>query len=476
MPDDARPFYLASRPERRDETLEVRNKFANEPLGVVCLASRDDVDAAISRSVEAQREFAKWPAFRRREVLLHVAQRLGDRYDEFADTLTLEVGKAVKFSRGEVDRAIDTFTLAAEESTRIAGEHLPLDVSPRGDGFEGVVKRFPVGPCSFITPFNFPLNLAAHKVAPAIAAGCVWALKPDHRTPLSSIMLGEILAETDLPAGVFSVLPCLDEARDLFSEDGRFKLLSFTGSPKVGWMLKGKAGRKRVLLELGGNAACIVDAGADLQRAADRITHGAFYQSGQSCISVQRVLAHRSLYDDLKSALIERVKSLRGGDPLDDQTFLGPLIDQDAAERVEEWVEEAKQRGAAVLTGGKRDGLSFQPTWLEGVPHDARASCQEIFGPVGTLEPFDDFDEALRIANDSEYGLQAGVFTPNLHHAWRAFNVLEVGGVVVNDIPSSRVDAMPYGGAKASGHGREGVRYSIEDMTERRLLLMKDVG
>lgn len=390
--------------------------------------------------------------------------------------LANEAGKPIRDARGEVSRAIDTFRIASEETTRIVGEYLPLDVSPRAQGCEGIWKRVPVGVCSFISPFNFPLNLAAHKIAPAIAAGCPWILKPASLTPISALILGEILAETDLPAGAFSILPCKRDAADLFVTDDRIQLLSFTGSPDVGWAMKGRAGKKKVVLELGGNAACIMDRGADLDFAVSRIVFGAFYQSGQSCISVQRVMIHESIYEKARSMLVAAAAALKSGDPLHEDTFLGPLISEQEARRVEAWVESATTRGARVLCGGHRSGSFYEATLLEGAPDDADVSCTEIFGPVAILEPFTDFESACRRVNASRYGLQAGVFTNNLDSAFYAVNELEVGAVIINDVPAFRVDSMPYGGVKDSGLGREGVRFAMEDMTERRLAVLNKVG
>lgn len=336
-------------------------------------------------------------------------------------------------------------------------------------------QRVPVGPCSFITPFNFPLNLVAHKVAPAIAAGCPFILKPSDRTPVSALIMAEILAETELPEGAFSVLPVRLEDIGPLIEDDRLKLLSFTGSEKVGWELKARAGRKKVVLELGGNAACVVDEapGAPLDFIADRVAQGAFFQAGQSCISVQRVLVHASLYDALREKLVERAKALRPGHPSDEATTLGPMIDEPAARRLEGWIQQAVQRGARVLAGGGRRGSVLDATVLEGVPEDASLSSEEAFGPVVLLQPFDSFDEALAQVNSGRFGLQAGLFTQDLSRAMKAWDELEVGGVVVGDVPSFRVDTMPYGGVKGSGIGREGVKYAIEDMTELRLLVLR---
>ena len=331
----------------------------------------------------------------------------------------------------------------------------------------------PVGPCSFISPFNFPLNLAAHKIAPAIASGCPFVLKPASRTPIGVFLIGEVLAETDLPKGAFSILPCHRDGADLFTTDERLKLLSFTGSPDVGWKLKAKAGKKKVVLELGGNAACIVDEDADVEDAVERLIVGAFYQSGQSCIGVQRILVHEQIYDGLQSMFVERTKQLVAGNPKNDNTFIGPMISESEAERLESWINEAVSAGGRLLCGGKREGAMLEATLLENVAKDQRICTQEAFGPVAVLSSFTSFDDALREVNDSVFGLQAGVFTRDLYKTQQAWDELEVGGVVIGDVPSWRVDNMPYGGVKDSGLGREGIRYAINDMTEIRLLVIR---
>ena len=473
---DHYPYCLANRPVQANADLAVSNKYTGAVATRVAQADAAAIDRAVGAAVHAAEACRAMPAYARAAVLQHVVRRLGERQEELAAILAVEAGKPIRDGRGEVARAMDTFHTAAEEATRLYGEYLPLDVSPRAAGFEGVVKRVPVGPCSFISPFNFPLNLAAHKIAPAVAVGCPWVLKPASLTPVSALVLGEILAETDLPAGAFSILPCRREAANRFTTDERFKLLSFTGSPEVGWGLKAKAGKKKVVLELGGNAACVVDADADVEAVTARLIVGAFYQSGQSCISVQRIFIHASIYERLRTSLASAARGLVSGDPLDERTFLGPLITEGDAKRVESWVNEATARGARVICGGKRNGAFYDATLLEGVPEDAAVSCREVFGPVAILEPFERFEDAIRRVNASAFGLQAGVFTRDLHHAMRAFNAMDVGAVVINDVPSVRVDAMPYGGVKDSGLGREGIRYAMEDMTERRLLLMKGVG
>ncbi len=466
------PYYLAGKAIHANADLAVTNKYTGAVATRVARADGEAIRQAIAAAHAAFPAVRRLPSHARQAILQHIVQRVTARQEELAQILAIEVGKPIRDARGEVARLVDTLRIAAEEAVRITGEWLPLDISPRATGYEALVRRFPLGPCGFITPFNFPLNLVAHKIGPAIAAGCPWVLKPASATPVSALVLGEIAAETDWPKEAFSILPCRGGEIEPLVTDERIKLISFTGSPAVGWELKARAGKKRVALELGGNAACIVDADADLDYAADRITTGAFYQSGQSCISVQRVLAQRAVYEGLKARLIERAEKLRMGDPLDEQTYLGPLISTAEAERIEAWVQAAEAAGAKVLCGGRRDGALYAATYMENVERRQRISCVEAFGPVATLAPFDEFAEALAAANDSAYGLQCGVFTKSLERALAAYEELEVGGVVINDVPSFRVDSMPYGGVKASGTGREGVRYAIEEMTERKLLVL----
>ena len=470
------PYYLANKPVEANTDLVVTNKYTTQPACRVALADAKAIDRAIGAAVEAFEHTRKMPGFARQAVLNHVVTRVAQRHEELSTVLCIEAGKPLRDARDEVTRLIDTFRVAAEECTRMTGEYMPLDISKRAEGYEAIWRRFPIGPCSFISPFNFPLNLVAHKVAPAIAVGCPFILKPASWTPVGALILGEILAETDLPDGAFSVLPCSRDGADLFTTDDRLKLLSFTGSPEVGWKLKARAGKKKVVLELGGNAACIVDEDIDVEFAADRIAVGAFYQSGQSCISVQRILAHERIYDHLKQLLVTRVATFKAGDPMEEDTFLGPMISENEAQRIEQWVGEAVEGGAKIICGGKRHGVFYDATLLENVEPHMKVSCVEAFGPIATLQPFVDFKEAIRIVNDSVYGLQAGIFTKNLDHAWYAFNELEVGGVVVGDVPSFRVDSMPYGGVKDSGLGREGIRFAMEDMTEIRLLVLNRPG
>ena len=470
------PFYLANVPEQPNTDLEVTDKYTGKVATRVALADASDIDRAIAAAVDATEAMRAMRPYERQAVLEHCVTRFRERFDEMAMALCIEAGKPIKDSRGEVSRLIDTFKVAAEESVRIDGETVNLEISARAKGYRGFTRRVPIGPCSFISPFNFPLNLAAHKVAPAIAVGCPFVLKPASRTPIGALIIGAVLAETDLPEGAFSVLPCHRDGADLFTTDERFKLLSFTGSPDVGWALKAKAGKKKVVLELGGNAACIVDGdqAGNLDYVIERLVFGAYYQSGQSCIGVQRILVHASLYDDVKKRLTKAVEALKAGDPKDESVFIGPMIDDREADRLHGWIGDAVKAGGTILCGGQRHGTMLQATLMENVPTRTELYRSEAFGPVALLQPFDEFDEALRVVNDSRYGLQAGVFTDSVVHSMRAWDTLDVGGVIVNDVPSWRVDNMPYGGVKDSGLGREGIRYAIEDMTETRLLVIKD--
>ncbi|KGM54892.1 aldehyde dehydrogenase [Lysobacter daejeonensis GH1-9] len=468
------PYYLANRPVEANANLEVMDKYSGKPATRVALADATAVRKAIVAAHKAREAMAAFPPDARRDVLEHCVRRFTERAEELAQALCIEAGKPIKDARGEVTRLIDTFRIAAGEATRIGGEVLELQLSPRTRGYRGMTRRVPVGACSFITPFNFPLNLVAHKVAPAIAAGCPFVLKPSDKTPVGALIIGEVLAETDLPKGAFSVMPCSNQDAGLLVEDERIALLSFTGG-LVGWDLKARAGRKKVTLELGGNAACIIDdePGASLDHVVQRLVFGAYYQSGQSCISVQRIYAHAAVHDKLRRKLKAAVAKLPMGNPRDEHTFIGPMIDEAAAKRVESWIAEARDGGAKRLAGGKREGNLLPATLLERVPRDCTLYREEAFGPVAFIEPFEHFDDAIARVNDSRFGLQAGVFTGRIAHAMQAWDRLEVGGVVVGDVPSFRVDNMPYGGIKDSGVGREGVRCAIEDMTEPRLLVIR---
>jgi len=468
------PYYLANKGAQPNTELDVLDKYSGDVATRVALADAKAVDDAIAAAFAAEAAMRAMPPYARAKVLQHCVARFRERHDELAMALCVEAGKPIRDSEGEVTRLVDTFEVAAEEALRIDGEIVNLEISERAKGYRGFVQRVPIGACSFITPFNFPLNLVAHKVAPAIAAGCPFVLKPAEKTPIGALIIGEVLAETDLPPGAFSVLPCTVETAAPLITDDRLKLLSFTGG-QIGWKLKAEAGRKKVVLELGGNAAAIVDADQrdKLDYVIERLIFGSYYQSGQSCIKVQRIYIHASIYEDVKQRFVGATKKLKSGDPKQRDVFLGPLIDEAAAKRLESWIAEARDAGANVLCGGGRNGNMLEATVLENVPRDAKLNALEAFGPVTLLAKFDDFDDAIAAVNDSDYGLQAGVFTNDLTHAMRAWDGIVAGGVIVNDVPSFRVDNMPYGGVKLSGTGREGIRYAIEDMTERRLMVMR---
>lgn len=470
---DSYPFYLANRPERPNADLAVTDKYTGAVSTRVAMADAAAIDGAIAAAAHAAGPMANLRPYERQAVLNHCVQRFTERAEELALALCIEAGKPIKDSRGEVSRLIDTFRIAAEESVRLNGEVQNLEISPRARGYRGMFKRVPIGPCSFISPFNFPLNLAAHKVAPVLAVGCPFVLKPASLTPIGALIIGEVLAETNLPAGAFSILPCRRDGADLFTTDERLKLLSFTGSPAVGWELKARAGKKKVVLELGGNAACIVDADADLEDATKRLVFGAFYQSGQSCIGVQRIIVHESVYAELREHLVAATRALKSGDPKDEATFIGPLISEKEAIRLEDWIQSAVIAGGKLLCGGERRGAILDATLLEDVPKTQPVCVEEAFGPVAVLSRFSHFEDALAEVNDSAFGLQAGIFTRDLYKMLRAWDTLEVGGVVIGDVPSWRVDHMPYGGVKDSGLGREGIRFAMEDMTEIRNLVIR---
>ena len=467
------PYILANESIYANTDLKVTDKYTGEIATLVAVADANTIDQGIQAAVDATEPLAEMPTYERQEVLEHCVARFKERFDELAYALCIEAGKPINDARGEVTRLIDTFKVAAEETTRFNGELQTLDISPRAKGYRGMWKRVPIGPCSFVSPFNFPLNLAAHKIAPAIAVGCPFVMKPASRTPLGAIIMGEVLGETNLPKGAFSVLPCSRDGADLFTVDDRLKLLSFTGSPVVGWDLKARCGKKKVVLELGGNAAVVVDADTDLDDAVERIIFGAFYQSGQSCIGVQRILIHEDIYDTLRNKLIEKTASLVAGDPKDEATFIGPMIAESEASRLSSWIDEAAQSGGKVLCGGKREGAMLEATLLEDVPTSAQICTEEAFGPVAILQRFSNWSEAIEMVNDSKFGLQAGIFTRDFYKVQQAWDQLDVGGVVVGDVPSYRVDNMPYGGVKDSGLGREGIRFAMEDMSEIRNLVIR---
>ena len=464
------PIYLAGEFVRAGTPLEVHDPATGDLVATTWQAGPDELERATVAAVDAFKATRRLGSYERRDALAHVAQRISDDADELAELLTRESGKPIRDAKAEVLRGSLTFRTAAEEALRINGEWLPLDWTAANRGRSGIVRRYPIGPVAGISPFNFPLNLAAHKVAPAIAAGCSVVLKPPSKDPLVMLRIAGYLAETDLPKGAVSILPMDRPTGDRMVADERFKLLSFTGSPSVGWKMKEEAGKKKVVLELGGNAGVIVDETADLDWAVARLAFGAFAYAGQVCISVQRIYVVESIFEEFQRRFVERVQQLTVGSPLDPATDLGPMVDAKAVARTHEWVGEALARGARALVGGAPDGLFYPATVLVDVPKDARVCGEEVFAPVVNLFPVPDFAAAIAELNDSQFGLQCGVFTNDLERTLRAHDELDVGGIIVNDVPTWRTDAMPYGGVKDSGLGREGLRWSIEDMTEPRLL------
>jgi acyl-CoA reductase-like NAD-dependent aldehyde dehydrogenase len=467
-----RPFLVGGQWRQSDTHAPVQDPFTGTVLAEVSQGSEADAEDAIQSTAGAAHAMRTLPAHARFHLLQRIAGALYDRREEFARVMTGEAGKPITDARREVSRAVQTFTVAAEEAKRIPGEVIPLDWTPGMDSHLGILRRVPIGPVLGITPFNFPLNLVAHKVAPALAAGNPILIKPAPQTPLTALLLAEVALEAEVPPGGFNVLPCDNRVAERLVADPRFKLLSFTGSAAVGWMLKAKSGKKKVILELGGNAGVIVEQDADLDFAAQRCASGGFGYAGQSCISVQRIFVHHSVLDLFTTKLLLQVARLKGGDPNDEATVVGPLIDQQAAHRVEEWIGEAVAQGARVLLGGRRMGSIVEATVLSNVAPTMKVSCQEVFGPVVTVTPYRHFDEALEAMNRSDYGLQAGIFTQDVNKVFHAFRHLEVGAVLANEIPTFRAEHMPYGGVKDSGLGREGLRASIEEMTEPRFLVL----
>ncbi len=465
-------FYMNGDWATHGREYVITSIFDRSVVAVVYEATRDDVETAIEAAVQAFTVTRKMSSYQRANILRKIAEGIRQRREEFARTICQEAGKPIKTARLEVDRGIYTFEVAAEEASRIYGEYIPLDTLEATAGRWGLLRRFPLGPVFAITPFNFPLNLVAHKIAPAIAAGCPIILKPAPQTPVTALMLTEVIHETGLPEGALAVMPLSNDDAALLVIDERIKLLTFTGSAAVGWALKSKAGKKRVTLELGGNAGVIVHSDADLAYAAQRCVAGGFSYAGQTCISVQRILVEQSVFDSFTKLLLDDVHKLKVGDPSHDDTDIPPMIREQDAIRVTEWIDEAVQEGAKILTGGKRKGSTVEPTVLTDTTPQMRVNSAEIFAPVVTVERYDEFNDALFQINNTSYGLQAGIFTRDAVLINTAFDTLEVGSVIAGDVPSFRVDQMPYGGVKDSGQGREGLRYSIEDMTERRLLVM----
>ncbi len=473
---DAHPLVLGNSFKTTPNLLEVYSPYRGEKASQVCMADNREIEEAIEKGLSAFKELKKIPVYRRAEILHLIAEKIAQKKEEFARVIALEAGKPITFARVEVDRCRELFDWAAEEIKRWEGDMVPLEIDKLGEGRVGIYRRFPIGVVLAITPFNFPLNLVAHKVAPALAVGNPVIVRPSSSTPSAALLLGKIISETDFPPGSISVLPCDTSLGQKMVSDPRIAMFTFTGSPEVGWRLREIAGRKKTTLELGGNAALIVDSLRFGDFLYSRTILGAYYQAGQVCISVQRIFVQKELYDDFLKEMKTRVESLPTGDPMDEKVICGPLIDKGAADRVEAWLNEAKKGGARVVIGGERlrDFPSLiTPCILTSTTPDMKVNSMEVFGPVVTVEPYEHFEEAVALANDSVYGLQAGIFTDDISRAFYAYNHLEVGGVIINDIPTYRADPMPYGGVKMSGCGREGIKYAMEEMTEGRLLALK---
>ena len=466
------PFLLAGELADRADKWEIRSPWSGDVVGRAALAAPADVEAAIAAAVSAAPAAAAMPTHARAALLERIAVAVAAAREDLARLLAAEAGKPLAAARTELDRTIFVFRQGAEEARRIRGEVMPMDLMPHGEKRWGLTRRFPLAPIAAITPFNFPLLLAAHKIAPAIACGATMVLKPPPQDPLSTLALARLIHEAGCPAGMVSVLPCTNDVAAPLIDDPRIRMLTFTGSARVGWSFRERAPMKRVALELGGNAAAIIEPDADLDHAVKRCIFGGYTYSGQSCISVQRVLVHERVYGEFVAKYTAAVGALRTGDPLAEGTDVGPMIDEANAERAAAWIDEAVRAGATVPVGGGRTGAVLEPAVLLDTTSEMRVNREELFAPATTVRRYAGFDEALAIANDSPYGLQAGVFTNDLRRIWRAFEALEVGGVIVNDVSGFRVDHMPYGGVKQSGLGREGVRYAIEDMTEVRLLVL----
>ena len=473
MTSPRKPYYLCGKPEFSDTLRGVKSLQDGGVLAAVAYAQAAAIEQALAAMRDVMPMMRKMSAIQRRNACEAVHTALLKRAEEFARLIAQEAGKPIKTARAEVARALTTFRLAVEESTRIAGLQLPVDIDERSEGYYCIVERVAAGPAVFITPFNFPLNLVAHKVAPALACGCPFLLKPSERTPLTSLLLGELLMQANMPPGSWSILPCEVQHVPTMVQDPRVRIVSFTGSVQVGWELQARAVGKRVLLELGSNSAVVVEPDTDISEAVSRIVPAAFGYAGQSCISVQRIFLHQSIAAEAIRQLIEKTSALRVGAPLDESTDVSCMIDQAAAQRVEQWIQQAVDGGAKLLCGGRRDGAFYLPTLLTHVPANAHLACEEAFAPVAIIEEYDDFSQVLKKVNQSPLGIHAGIFTRDLFKARQAFETLEVGGVIINDVPTVRIDAMPYGGVKQSGLGREGVRFAIEEFCDLKTLLVR---
>jgi aldehyde dehydrogenase (NAD+) len=471
---DAKSYLVAGKWSPGSDHIEVKSPFDGSLVATVGKPTRQDVERAVEAAAECFDETRRLPAHARAEALMHISRRLEERGTEVTELISREGGKPLKWAKVEAARAVSTFRWAAEECRRLGGELIRLDTEESLGSRVALARRFPIGPVLAITPFNFPVNLVAHKMAPALAVGAPIVIKPATKTPLGALLLGELFLETDLPKAMLSVIPIGGSEAGELAKDDRFKKISFTGSSQVGWDLKAADPKKAVTLELGGNAGVIVHSDADLDKAAQRVAFGGYYQAGQSCISVQRTIVHTSVFDAFKDKLVTEVEKLKTGDPSDPETDVGPLIDRDALEKVATWVDEAVQGGAEILTGGKREDPFYLPTVLSRTQAEMKVRKEEIFGPVVTVEPYESFEEAIALANETRYGLQAGVFTSDINRILQAHRDVEAGGIIVNDVASFRADQMPYGGVKDSGTGREGLRYAMEEMTEIKTLVISD--
>jgi aldehyde dehydrogenase (NAD+) len=472
---ETRPFLVNGEWRTGEGTFEVHSPYDGSVVAEIAVPTAADVEEASQVAHDTFEESKNLPTWARADALDHISKRLSETIEENANLIAAEGGKPLKWATVEATRAVSTFRWASEVIRHGTDEAMRLDTEQALGSRLGLLRRFPLGPVLGITPFNFPLNLVAHKVAPSLGVGAPIVVKPASATPIGSLRLAEFFAETDLPKGMFQVLPVSSKVADGMARDDRFKKISFTGSSEIGWYLKGLDPKKRVTLELGGNAGVIVHSDADLDFAAQRIAFGGYYQAGQSCISVQRVLVASEVYDDFAARLTKQVESLKVGDPMDPTVDVGPVIQAQEVERIQGWVDEAVSQGAQVLTGGTGEGPIFQPTLIADVKPEMKVCREEVFGPVVTISPYQTFDDALKSVNDSKYGLQAGVFTNDISRAMEAHRTLEVGGVIINDVSAFRADQMPYGGSKDSGFGREGLRFAMEEMTEQRIMVLSHV-
>ena len=465
-------FLVGGEWRKSEKTKKIKNPYNGKTVGIVYRAGLRDAEDAIKCSQEAFAKTKKMSSYNRAEILENIARKIKERQDEFAEIITYENGKPIKLSRTEVERAISTFSIASEEAKRINGEYLSLDITKTSQDRAGITRRFPIGPVLGITPFNFPLNLVAHKVAPALACGNTIILRPSSQCSITAIKLAEVIMDSEAIPGSINVLPSDTEIGEILVKDPRLKLLTFTGSADVGFHLMKLAGKKKVILELGGNAGVIIHNDADIEFASDRCIVGGFGYAGQVCISVQRIFVHHDIYKKFTDIFLEKVKNTKCGDPMNEETIVGPMIDENALKKTEDWINEAVENKAKILIGGKRKETIFEPTVITNVTPDMKVYSQEIFAPVVTILEYTDFHNAVKEVNNSRYGLQAGIFTNDIKRIWYSFENIEVGGVIINDVPTFRVDHMPYGGVKDSGRGREGIKYAIEDMTELKLLVL----